>query len=167
MGIKCVLISRAGIVICRKLAESLLGSSDQTPNWHQTAESLPPVSAWLTARRRVFHSSAPFALCAELKVSVSKATELRSQRDTRLAPRDAACGSTHVTSAVHKKATFVTCVCVHTETHQRVKVAGEHTYGFSKEVQINKPETNGYTLTWTHSALLVGVYSCTLVCKKM
>lgn len=83
---------------------------------------------------------------AQLKASVSKATELRSQRDTCLAPCDAACGSTHVTAAAQKRAKFVTCVCVHIETHQRVKGAGEHTFGLSKEVQINKPETNGYIL---------------------
>lgn len=46
MGIKCVLISRVGIIICRKLTESLLCCSDQTRNWHRTAESLPPVCAW-------------------------------------------------------------------------------------------------------------------------
>lgn len=104
MGIKCVLISSAGIIICRGLTESLLCSSDQTLNWHWTAEWLPPVSA---ARRRVCHSEASFASCAELKVSFSKAAELRSQRDLCLAPCDAACGSTHVTSAVQKKAGFV------------------------------------------------------------
>lgn len=47
-------------------------------------------------------------------------------------------------------------------------MAGEHTFGLSKEVQINKPETKWlYSLTWTHSALLVGDDSCTLEQKMM
>lgn len=129
MGIKCVLISSAGIIICRKLTESSLCSSDQTLNWHWTAKSLPPVSAWVTVRRRVFHCSASLASCAELKVSVSKAAVLRSQRDLCLAPCEAACGSTHVTSAVQKKPSL----CVHAETLQRPKVTGGHRFGFSKE----------------------------------
>lgn len=116
MGIKCVLISGAGIIICRGLlidTELLNHCSQFLPEWLWGGVFS---TAWL----RLPH--------AQSKVSISKAAELRSQRDLRLTPCDAACGSTHVTSAVQKKAVYV-----HAETHQRVKVTVGHRFGFSKE----------------------------------
>lgn len=160
MGIKCVLISSASIIICRKLTESLLCSSDQTLNWHWNAESLPPVSVWVTVRRCVFHSSASFASWAELKVNVSKAAELRSQRDPRLAPCDAACGSTrHLCSAEKGQ------VCASTlRLIKGLKWLEDTGLAFQRSSYQQARDQDLYSPPWTCSALLVRVYSCTLVC---
>ena len=60
---------------------------------------------------RVFHSWASFASCRELKASVSKATELRSQQGTCFSPCEAACVGTHVSGTVQREGERV-CVCV-------------------------------------------------------
>lgn len=161
MGIKCVLISGAGIIICRKLTESLLCFSDQTLNWHWTAESLPPSSAWVTARRRVFHSSPSFASCAELKVSVSKAAQLRSQRDPRLAPCDACmCQYTcHLRSAEKGRVCGSTLRII-----KGLKWLEGTGWGFQRSSNQQARDKDLYSPSWTRSALLVRVYLCTLVC---
>lgn len=129
MGIKCVLISSAGIIICRGLTESLLCSSDQTLNWHWTAEWLPPVSAWVQ-RGGVFST-------ARLLLPHAQSWKWAYQRPWS-SDLSGARVSLHVMLHVAVHMSPLQCrkrpgLCVHVETHQRVKVTGGHRFGFLKE----------------------------------
>lgn len=167
MGIKCVLISSAGIIICWKLTESLLCSSDQTPNWRRTAESLPPVSAWLTAKRRVFHSSASFALCA---VKSERFKGQGAQISAGHASRSMWCCMWQYTCHLGSAEKGQVCD-VHLHPHRDSSKGwsgwGTHVWAFKGGSDQQARDKWLYSLTRTHSALLVGVYSCTLEQKKM
>lgn len=168
MGIKCVLISSAGIIMCRKLTESLLCSSDQTLNWCWTAESLPQVSAWVTARRRVFPQLAFFCLMSRVESERFKGHG--AQISAGHTSRSMWCCmwqyTCHLCSA-EKRPSLCRAPASMLRLIKGLKWLGNTRLGFQRSSNQQARDKWLYSPTWTHTALLVRVYSCTLVCEKM